>query len=161
MLTFLIPAKICADFLLDQWMGVSQPNAIYGLPYSLNCLSYLSPNKYPVKMLVKIKIQCRLFLPIRPKENIALFPAHRVTKINIYIYFGKCIEIDIVENFIFLGHNIGLIYAVDQFKTWNLRSYITMKKLVHATEGDSYNESCLLHQSLKNAHIVDCQGSTR
>ena len=22
--TFLIPAKICADFLLDQWIGVSQ-----------------------------------------------------------------------------------------------------------------------------------------
>ena len=34
-----------------------------------------------------------------------------------------------------------------------------MKTLVHATEGDTYNESCLLHQSLKNAHIVDCQGS--
>ena len=34
-----------------------------------------------------------------------------------------------------------------------------MKKLLHATEGDTYNESCLLHQSLKNAHIVDFQGS--
>ena len=27
---------------------------------------------------------------------------------------------------------------------------------INATEGDTFNESCPIHQSLKNAHIMDC-----
>ena len=56
---------------------------------------------------------CEIYFVFRPKENKALFPAHRVTKINLMraaakIFFGKYVEINMVENsefYSFLGHN--------------------------------------------------------
>ena len=43
---------------------------------------------------------------VRPKENKALFLAHRVTKITLMravakCFFGKCLAIDLVENSLF------------------------------------------------------------
>ena len=69
---------------------------------------------------------------IRPKENIALFPAHRVTKKWDHagdrknIFFGKYIEINIVENseFYFLGHNrLDKHVSNNQRPTWLLLTW--------------------------------------
>ena len=49
----------------------------------------------------------------RAKENKASFPVHQVTKINymraVILFFGKCVEINIVENsqFHFSGSKYG------------------------------------------------------
>ena len=79
-------------------------------------------------------IQLQFLLLIRPKENKALFLAHRVTKINLMraaakIFFLENVKRKIsseIRNFIFQGHN-----RIDELELASIVVYITSKHEIY------------------------------